>query len=158
MSFSVDDDEGITLNGGSKGVGVVGDLSVGTLSTSSQTVRGSINELFARLTDRTSANIVTDQYTSNVRTSIAKAEKIGNKLVHIMIQVLYSVNIPVSTTFAIIPSGYRPKANISVPAVIRLSSGGTYSYTVNIGSNGNITQGFSGSAVEFYIDTIYAIN
>lgn len=125
-------------------------LTPGT-NISSTSAGDELSSLKAGLINKTSSEIMWNQYTAQGSSPIHKVTKYMQGL-HVEFVVTYNINIPAGTTFAGLPENYRPSNTTIIPAIIVTSDGTTiYSY-VYVTTAGAIYQNDTNIARRFYID------
>ena len=100
---------------------------------------------------KVSADILPSDYTYQATYHVKRCTKYGNR-VHIEFAAYYGTSMSTSASLGFLPSGYRPSAEVDIPAVIVTSDGTTSSAKAKIASNGKITQALSSSCRNVYID------
>lgn len=95
-------------------------------------------------------------YTEQVTYAVKKAIKQAGR-VTIQLSCSFAINLPSSTAIAIVPEGYRPNANVLVPAVIVTSADAIlFDYAI-VQSGGNIIQQATNNCRKVYICADYAL-
>lgn len=79
--------------------------------------------------------------------------RIYGHLVIVQYCVDFSSGVSNGVPFAQVPEGFRPKENISVPAILNRN----VALNIRINTNGDVLQNQFGSCTNVYIDTIYLI-
>lgn len=129
----------------------IGSTSMGTTAT---TITGAIAEHESDITalnGNSTGTISGVTYTSNGTVDIGRVSKYYTGI-HVEFVARYNIDVPTSTAFATIPSGFRPSGNYGVPAVFVTSGGQTIIATVTIAANGNIMQNAASTARAIYVD------
>lgn len=99
-------------------------------------------------------------YTSQVTSIVARVSKIPElKIVHLELALNYAISIPANTSFVLLPDGYRPKENWSIPCMLTNASSSTpFMAAAFLRTDGNITQGATGQMRNFMVDVWYPTN
>lgn len=95
-------------------------------------------------------------YTEQVTYAVKKAIKQAGR-VTIQLSCSFAINLPSSTAIAKVPEGYRPNANVLVPAVIVTNTDAIlFDYAI-VQSGGNIIQQATSNCRKVYICADYAL-
>lgn len=99
-------------------------------------------------------------YTGQVTSIVVRVSKIPElKIAHLELALNYEINIPANTSFVLLPDGYRPKENWSIPCMlINASSSTPFMAAAFLRTDGNITQGATGQMRNILVDAWYPTN
>ena len=110
-------------------------------------------------TDSSNAPIVgvadTTVATAN-RTNLSNQLVRTGNVVHIDLSIRFDTAVPMGN-FALVPAGFRPSANVSVPCVWKNSSGSILPFSVTIKPNGYIEQNVGNNMSNIAISATYTI-
>lgn len=90
-------------------------------------------------------------YSSQGNASIARATKCTQGI-KVDLSVTYTVDVPANTSFAVLPTGYRPKANYALPAFIVTSANALLCSVVIVQTDGTIYQNDTNVCRKVFID------
>lgn len=115
-----------------------------------------VYDAIAQSTAKTEITMGVSSYTTQVTYYMRKAIKYANR-VTIQLSCAFDINLPTDRMIASVPDGYRPSANVGLPAIIITDNGTVMCASAIMTTSGEIKQALTGYCRKIYVSADYFI-